>query len=211
MIKIVSIDDHPMFSYGLKECLQSKNENYSIKNFSIAKSALLYLSENEDIDLILLDLTMPEINGIDFLQALSSRKIDTPVVILTAHEDINLLQKALSYGASGIILKNQHISMISQQVGLAIEGTKVIPDKIKAGINNISKFSNENTQTLLSKRQYEILKMVQAGLTNSGIASVLYISELTVKSHLQTIFKILGAKNRVDCVRKAESLKILNR
>ncbi|MBL4630075.1 MAG: helix-turn-helix transcriptional regulator [Paraglaciecola sp.] len=72
----------------------------------------------------------------------------------------------------------------------------------------MSKFSEENTQSILSKRQPEILKMVQAGLSNSGIAAVLYISEWTVKSHLQTIFRILGAKNRVDSVRKAENLNI---
>ena len=73
----------------------------------------------------------------------------------------------------------------------------------------MSKNSLANTQSSLSERQIEILKMVQAGLTNAGIAAVLYISEATVKSHLQTIFKILGAKNRIDSVRKAECLKIL--
>jgi DNA-binding NarL/FixJ family response regulator len=207
-MKILSVDDHPLFGHGLKESLTSTQPGFEVISVQDPQKALVYAKTNSDLDILILDLTMPKMNGISFMRALIARDIYVPVVIMSASEDLLLLQQALTLGAVGILSKLWTVQRLVDSLEKIGRGETVIPSHIVTGLAKMSKFAEENTQSILSKRQLEILKMVQAGLSNSGIASVLYISELTVKSHLQTIFRILGAKNRVDSVRKAESLNI---
>jgi DNA-binding NarL/FixJ family response regulator len=207
-MKILSVDDHPLFGHGLKESLTATRPDFEVISVQDPQEALVYAKTHNDLDILILDLTMPKMNGISFMRALISRDIYVPVVIMSASEDLLLLQQALELGAIGILSKLWTVQNLIEGLEKIARGETVIPSHIATGLANISKFSQENTQSILSKRQLEILKMVQAGLSNNGIASVLYISELTVKSHLQTIFRILGAKNRVDSVRKAENLNI---
>jgi DNA-binding NarL/FixJ family response regulator len=207
-MKILSVDDHPLFGHGLKESLTATRPDFEVISVQAPQEALVYAKTHNDLDILILDLTMPKMNGISFMRALISRDIYVPVVIMSASEDLLLLQQALELGAIGILSKLWTVQNLIEGLEKIARGETVIPSHIATGLANISKFAQENTQSILSKRQLEILKMVQAGLSNNGIASVLYISELTVKSHLQTIFRILGAKNRVDSVRKAENLNI---
>ena len=132
------------------------------------------------------------------------------MLLCSAKEDLTILAEAFSLGALGFLPKSLTITEIISALKQVEKGEMFIPAHIARGMNTMSKHAIENTQSSLSERQIEILKMVQAGLSNAGIASVLYISEATVKSHLQRVFKILGAKNRMDSVRKAEHLKILS-
>lgn len=207
-MKILSVDDHPLFGHGLKESLTSTQPGFEVISVQDPQEALVYAKAHSDLDILILDLTMPKMNGISFMRALIARDIYVPVVIMSASEDLLLLQQALTLGAVGILSKLWTVQRLVDSLEKIDRGETVIPNHIATGLAKMSKFAEENTQSILSKRQLEILKMVQAGLSNSGIASVLYISELTVKSHLQTIFRILGAKNRVDSVRKAESLNV---
>ncbi|WP_100640599.1 response regulator [Alteromonas facilis] len=209
MIEIVSLDDHPLISDGLKESLQLISNDFLVHSFSCPKETMQHLALNIKTDLLVLDISMPEIDGISFMQGMINRNLIVPTVIMSASEDIQLLRIALSKGALGIIPKSITSKEVANCIRLALLGEVVLPEKLKSRMLQVTKFAEENTGTILSDRQLEILKMVQAGLSNNGIGSVLYISELTVKSHLQTIFKILGAKNRVECVRKAENLGIL--
>ncbi|MBT0587001.1 response regulator [Alteromonas oceanisediminis] len=211
MIEIVSLDDHPLFSLGLKESLQSLSQDFKITTLSQPQRTLDYLKQRPAVDLLILDVSMPEIDGISFMHAMLNRSINTPVVIMSAVEDLTVFQSALSLGAMGIIPKSLPVESIADLIRRACQGEVVIPERLKRSLMRVSKFAQDSTESVLSKRQLEILKMVQAGLSNSGIASVLFISEVTVKSHLQNIFRILGAKNRVDCVRKAENLNILTK
>tara|TARA_R110002153_G_scaffold13189_13_gene49389 strand:- start:15975 stop:16613 length:639 start_codon:yes stop_codon:yes gene_type:complete len=207
-MKILSVDDHPLFGHGLKELLTATQPNFEVVSIQDPQDALIYAKTHSDLDILILDLSMPQMGGISFMRALISRDIYLPVVIMSASEDLLVLQQALELGAVGILSKLWPVQQLIDSIEKIIQGETVIPSHIATGLSNMSKFAEENTQSILSKRQLEILKMVQAGLSNNGIASVLYISEFTVKSHLQTIFRILGAKNRVDSVRKAENLNI---
>lgn len=209
MIEIVSLDDHPLFSSGLRESLKQYSDEFCVHSFTCPQQTLQHLKMHPNTDLLVLDLAMPDIDGISFIHGMINRNMTTPVVIMSACEDIQLLKKALSLGALGIIPKSQSPDEIAAAIRQVLLGDIVIPEKLKKRMAQVAKFAEECTGTVLSDRQLEILKMVRAGLSNNGIAAVLYISEVTVKSHLQSIFKILGAKNRVECVRKAESLGIL--
>ncbi|PHS15305.1 MAG: hypothetical protein COA86_13875 [Kangiella sp.] len=210
-MKILSLDDHPLFSNGLKESLTSKNPDFDITSVHKAVDAFAFLKCNTDTDLVILDLSMPEMSGLTFMKALISRNIHTPVVIMSAKEDLQIIQKTLDFGALGFLPKTWTADQLASALIKIEKGEIVIPKSIALGLNKISKHAMKNTQTMLTSRQLEILKVVTAGLSNKGVASVLCISEATVKSHLQSIFKILGAKNRMDCIRKAEHLKILEK
>lgn len=210
MIEIVSLDDHPLFSCGLEQCLHAYMSEFHVTGFSQPKEALEYLKQTPNIDLLMLDITMPSIDGISFMHAMHNHAITTPVMIMSATDNLSLYQEALQLGAIGIIPKNLLANEIVEFIQQAISGNIVIPEPTKRALSQLSKFAPQTTDTILSKRQLEILKMVQAGLSNKDIAEVLFISEVTVKSHLQRIFKILGAKNRLESVRKAERLNILS-
>ena len=207
-MKILSVDDHPLFGHGLKESITATRPDFEVMSIQDPQEALVYAKTHTDLDLLILDLTMPQMDGISLMRALIARDIYVPVVIMSASEELLVLQQALALGAVGILSKLWTVQKLIDSLEKISRGETVIPNNIATALSKMSKFAEENTQSILSKRQLEILKMVQAGLSNHGIASVLYISELTVKSHLQTIFRILGAKNRVDSVRKAESLNI---
>ena len=209
-MKILSLDDHPIFSQGLKESLSANDTGFEVTSALNAKQALEHLQSNIDFDLLILDLSMPDMDGVSFIKSLLSRNIYIPIVIMSAKEDLATISECFSLGVLGFFPKTWTINQISTALTKIGKGEVVVPEHIASSLAIMSKNSLENTKSSLSERQLEILKMVQAGLTNAGIAAVLYISEATVKSHLQRIFKILGAKNRIDSVRKAEFLKILS-
>ncbi|NQZ05733.1 MAG: response regulator transcription factor [Algicola sp.] len=208
-MKILSLDDHPIFSHGLKESLLAHNADFEVTSALNAKEALAHLQANIDFDLLILDLSMPDMDGISFIKSLTARNIHIPIVIMSAKEDLVSLSECFKLGVLGFLPKTWTISQLSTALIKIGNGDIVVPEHIANALAIMSKNSLENTQSSLSERQLEILKMVQSGLTNAGISAVLYISEATVKSHLQRVFKILGAKNRMDSVRKAEHLKIL--
>lgn len=189
--------------------MSAHNVGFEVTSTLNTKQALEYLQANIDFDLLILDLSMPDMDGISFIKSLISRNIHIPIVIMSAKEDLVTLSECFKLGVLGFLPKTWTISQLSTALTKIANGEIIIPEHIANSLAIMSKNSLENTQSSLSERQLEILKMVQAGLTNAGISSVLYISEATVKSHLQRIFKILGAKNRIDSVRKAECLKIL--
>ncbi|WP_100640608.1 response regulator transcription factor [Alteromonas facilis] len=211
MIEIVSLDDHPIFSCGLSESLKQFSEEFRVHPFTCPQKAFSHLKSNPQTDLLVLDLSMPEIDGISFMHGMANRGLITPVIVMSASEDIQLFQTALTMGALGVIPKSISAIEIASCLRLALKGEVVLPERVRRRLNEMSKFADENTETVLSSRQLEIVKMLYAGLSNSEIASVLFISEVTVKSHLQKIYKILDAKNRVDCLRKAEIMGILKK
>lgn len=208
-MKILSLDDHPIFSQGLKESLSADEIGFEVTSALNVKQAFEHLQKNIDFDLLILDLSMPEMDGISFMRSLISRKIHIPVVIMSAREDLVTLSECFKLGALGFLPKTWTVEQLSTALIKINNGEIIVPEHIAKSMAIMAKNSLEHTQTSLSERQLEILKMVQAGLTNAGISTVLYISEATVKSHLQKVFKILGAKNRMDSVLKAEHLKIL--
>lgn len=208
-MKVLTLDDHPIFSSGLNTSLSSHEHLFDVISSLNAKDALNYLQNDLEIDLLILDLTMPEMDGLSFIQMMIARCIYTPVVIMSAKEDLTIIEEAFKLGVLGFIPKSWTINQIADALKQIQQGETVVPDHIAMALSAMSKKATKVTSTALSKRQLEILKMVSKGLTNKGIASILNISEVTVKSHLQTTFKIIGASNRMDCVCKAEHLNIL--
>ncbi|WP_353410955.1 response regulator transcription factor [Pseudoteredinibacter isoporae] len=203
-MKILSLDDHPIFSDGLVNLLSVRNPHFRITSSSNTVEALDQLA-SEPFDLLILDISMPVIDGLSFIRAMHTRNVVVPVLVLTALEEVSIFREALMLGVSGIVLKSSPIDEVEQAILCISEGKLHISSKIETRVASVSKYSFENTESVLSKRQLEIVRLIKRGLTNQEVAEALFISPRTVKSHLQTIFKILGAKNRVECIEKAEA------
>lgn len=204
-MKILSLDDHPLFGSGLKSSLTACNLGFEVISTQHHEEAINVLQADVDIDLLILDLSMPGFNGLHFMRAILSRNINTPIVIMSASEDLYALHEAFRLGAIGFLPKNLSLDELTNALLKIQQGEVFVPHNIAAGLAKISEKARLNVHTHLSNRQLDILKMVRDGLTNQSIAEVFNISEATVKSHLQNIFKTLGSKNRIDCIQKAEN------
>ena len=171
-MKILSLDDHPLFSSGLKASLLNCNLGFEIITTQNATEALGYLQKNNDIDLLIVDLSMPDMDGISFIKALLSRRIMIPIAIMSAKEDLVILDEAFKLGVLGFLPKTWSVEKLAEALISIQQGNIVIPDHIAVSLARMSKNAIENTQSSLSERQLEILKMVKAGLTNQGIGAV---------------------------------------
>lgn len=206
-MRILSLDDHEVFSTGLITALKSRNLNFTIFTECDPKSALKKI-QNESFDLLILDLCMPDMDGISFMRAMDSRQIVIPTILLTANNDVIAFKNALELGVMGIISKCISIDELFNTIHAVLEGNIYVAKSILEQLNKVGRFSIDNTDTILTERQIEILNLVEKGLTNEQIGDTLFISVRTVKSHLQSIFKILNVKNRVSCIQKARSLGV---
>lgn len=210
-MKILHIDDHPLFSSGLVAALTSVLPDSTIICAIDSEKALELISEHTDIDLILLDLNMPGIHGIAFMHCLIEKQLHIPVAILSANEDIREIQQALALGAIAFLPKYWDHNHIAVALSRIEQGEVVIPAHIQAGLARLSKpkKSAANNALEISHRQLDVLKLMDTGLTNKEIAKALTIGESTVKTHIKALFQIFNCKNRFECVLKAKKMNIL--
>lgn len=209
-MKILHIDDHQLFTEGLAIALTSSQLECDIHSALNAREAFKLLEKHHDFDLVLLDLSMPELEGIHFIQGLLERSAMLPIAILSANEDARKIKQALDLGAIAFLPKSWGTEQLVDSLKLIEQGNIIIPEEIRQSIERLPQkrantFEN-NTYSNISKRQKDVLLLIQQGLSNRAIAEVLSISETTVKSHVQSLFQIFNAKNRMDCVLKATEL-----
>lgn len=210
MNKIVIIDDHQLFLYGLKLTLE--NENNEVVIFDNPIKALVEIKKLEP-DLILMDLYMPEMNGNAMIDALTQAEIASPVIVLSACEEYRDVYLALQKGAMGFIPKSYSPQAMLVALEKVLEGDIFVPDHIAVEIDNIAQLEAKNKKDFnLSDRQIQILELIHAGKVNREIADTLCISQDTVKFHQKGLYNALdvsGASSRLKAVEKAISIGLL--
>ncbi len=206
-LKILIIDDHQLFLQGLRQLLLQLGAIVDISEN--AERALESLPQSQP-DLVLIDLAMPDMDGLSFIQAVAARELLVPVVVVSASEELDRIQLALSAGAFGFLPK----SATSEQLQFAIE--KVMAGEIFVGepiASRLAQTEHKRSSNLhshgLSKRQIQVLNLLAKGYTNKKISLILYVSDETVKSHIRSIFQALNASSRTEAVAKAHSLALL--
>jgi len=214
-LKILHIDDHQLFAEGLALSLLASELACQVYSCINVQEALTTISQQPDLDLILIDLAMPEMDGISFIQMLAERKILIPTAVLSAIEEPWQIKKALEFGACGYLPKYWS----TQQLQLALKniqnGEIIVPEFMKESIEALAQPSSSSPrlQNAIAKgitsRQLEVLELIQSGYRNKQIADILCISESTVKSHVKALFQALYAENRFECVRFAEQSGLL--
>lgn len=211
-LSILVIDDHPLFLDGIKLGLESLPErHYDIMTLASTPQALRWFQHQRDVDLILCDLKMPDINGIEFIQHLFRLDIWIPIAIISASENPLDIANALDAGAAGFINKSSDRLALDRAIQTIMAGERYVPisyaarDSLNAGKSPLS-----ITDTLgITPRQLEVLNLIEQGFRNKDICERLGIAESTVKSHTKALFQALNVDNRTACVRAAQQLGLL--
>lgn len=212
MNKIVIIDDHQLFLYGLKLTLE--NENNVVTTFDSPMEALAEIKKIQP-DLILMDLYMPEMDGLAMIDALTQAEIAYPVIVLSASENYHDVYHALQHGAVGFIPKSYSPVAMLDALETVFKGDLFVPEEIASKINDIAQLEAKNKEEFrLSERQMQILELINKGKKNREIADTLCISQDTVKFHQKGLYAALnvsGSSSRLKAVEKALSLGLLKR
>lgn len=204
MYKILVADDHPLFRDAIVNIIGTKFPGSSTYETEDIHSTLAFVKDNDELDLILLDLNMPGMSGLNGLLDLRNECPTTPVVIVSAEQEKQKILQTLSYGAVGFIAKSSSKDIIGEAIESVFEGNVYLPpDIMRSQANPTAKKEFEalpENIASLTRRELIVLKHLIKGEANKQIGFNLHISETTVKSHVSSILKKLGASNRVKVV-----------
>lgn len=198
-IRIMITDDHSMIREGLKNLLELDGEIEVIAEAENGEDCLQKL-ETITPDVLLLDINMPKMNGLEVLQNLKMRKSKINVLVLTVHNEVEYLMKAVDIGVSGYILKDSESSELKKAIFAIANGETYIQPNLIPVLNSkmIEKNRDEGKIDSLTKRELEVLKLLAVGMYNKEVAEKLNISERTVKNHVSNIFKKLEVTDRTQ-------------
>lgn len=217
-MKYMLVDDHSLFIEGLSYLLQTYGFEVSCIAYS-GKEAMNKARQNNP-DVILMDISMPYLSGIDTLKLIKAEKPEIKIVMLTSSESDEDLYEAIRYGASGYLLKSTKANELVELLHSIEQGeaqltpaiaAKILREKIsRRDINNISSNQNEYESPQLTDRQIEILKMVAEGITYKEVATSLGLTERTIKYHMEHIITTLHLENRSQVIAYAVKMGIVN-
>lgn len=199
--KIIIADDHPLFRQALLSMLQTKFLQTQWLEAQTIEALEQQLKNNNNSDLVLLDLHIPGAHGFNTLIHIRSHYPHIPVVVISAFEDNETMNKAMEYGAAGFIPKSTPVDNIFEAINQILLGNIWLPEKFSR-LDKKQKNSSEITQQIasLTQQQHRILMMFAQGLLNKQIAYELHVSEATIKAHATAIFKKLNVRNRTQAV-----------
>ncbi|EGR0491186.1 two-component system response regulator NarL [Vibrio cholerae] len=199
---ILLIDDHPMLRNGIKQLLNTRKHLTVVAEANNGLQGMEYAIDYEP-DLILLDINMPELDGLKTLKLLRDKHITSKIIIFTVSNYDEDVSKAIKLGADGYLLKDMEPEELLASIENACLGKTVIsPELTSILVGNLREKKQEKltnvTIDVLSTREQEILKNIATGLSNKMIANKLFISESTVKVHVKSILKKLQLRSRVE-------------
>jgi len=214
-IKIVVVDDQELFREGLFTLLSLQNDFKVVAQANNGEEALLQILKLHP-DIVLMDLRMPIMDGVECIKRINLLYNDVKVIALTTFDEDDLVFNSLRAGAVGYLLKDVSPEKLFEAIRSAFRGEYYLPPNITAKVmaeftkpSPINEKENSGIIEDLSRREQEILKMVAIGLSNKEIASKLVIAEGTVKNHLTNIFNKLNARDRMHAVLIAKKLNII--
>lgn len=199
-INIAIIDDHKMVREGLRQLLEFEGDINVVAEAGDGEEGYNVI-KNEKPDVVLLDINMPKMNGLELLKKVRNEKDNTRILILTIHNEVEYLKKAVEIGVNGYVLKDSESSVLKQAIMNVNNGEIYIQPSIAPLLveaTNKAENDKDDPTNLLSSREFEVLKLVSEGLFNKEIAYKLSISEKTVKNHVSNIFKKIGVSDRTQ-------------
>jgi DNA-binding NarL/FixJ family response regulator len=200
MARAIIADDHPLFRAALKQALQ-QTLSTDIKEAASFEQLLELLKQESHIELVLLDLSMPGNKGLAGLTSLRSRYPDILVVIVSANEQVSVIQQAMAYGASAYIPKSMPLAELQRAVHVVLAGDTWLPEHLidtlnQLPVNPAHDFAKRLEQ--LTPQQYRVLECLADGLLNKQIAYELSVQETTIKQHVSAILRKLDVLNRTQ-------------
>ncbi len=210
-IKVMLADDHALIREGIKQLLEFDG---SIEVIEEANDGFECLDKLKNVrpDILLLDINMPNMNGVEVLEALKERNDPTKVLVLTVHSEVEYLVKAIDIGANGYILKDSGSAELKKAILDIMNNDSYIQPNLIPALNSrlINRDMDKEKLNSLTKREIEILAQVASGMFNKEIANNLSISERTVKNHISNIFKKIDVSDRTQAAVFAIRNNIVN-
>jgi DNA-binding NarL/FixJ family response regulator len=203
-IKVAIADDHSLVRQGLRRYLDMAEDIEVVGEASDGVETLSLIEEVHP-DIVLLDIRMPEMDGLEAARQIREKYPEVGVIMLTAYDDRQFVVEAVRSGARGYVLKARDAEHLIQTVRLVAGGNMVIdPQLVVALAEELSQAKDRDRRAeTLTAREVEVLQLLAFGHTNRDIAEKLYISPDTVKTHLEHIFEKLGASDRTAAVAEA--------
>lgn len=198
-IKVMLADDHALMREGIKHLLEFDG---TVEVIAEANDGVECLEKLKTVkpDLLLLDINMPVMSGLDVLEELKRKKNSIKVLMLTVHSEVEYLIHAVDIGANGYILKDSGSSELKQAIDVILNGDSYIQPSLLPALNSrlINRDTDKEKLKSLTRRELEILKQIAGGMFNKEIAINLNISERTVKNHISNIFKKIDVSDRTQ-------------
>ena len=207
-LRLVVVDDHALFRRGLVGLLSDMPEFTVVGEAGDGLQALEVIS-TQNPDLVLLDVNMPEMDGVETVRELRARKIPVHILMLTISQNDDDLMGAIRAGADGYLLKNTEPEDLRKAILKVAEGQGVLSPEITAQVMHAVAHPVNSPQQPLSEREMDVLKCLASGQTTHQISSLLFISENTVKTHIRHILEKIEADNRVEAVGKALKMGLI--
>ncbi|WP_406826949.1 response regulator [Pedobacter sp. KACC 23697] len=206
-LRTVIVDDHPIVIEGLNTLLKNEDNLEVVGGFSNGTQLLSYLANNP-VDLILLDVTLPDIGGMELCQIIKAQFSATTILILSNHTERSIIMQTIQNGASGYLLKNSSLEELRQCIAAAINGNICYSKEVVEIISRPTKNQLRNTPQL-TRREKQILSLLAQGKTSQNIAQELFLSPLTVDTHRRNLIQKFEVKNVAELIAAAHQQQLL--
>lgn len=199
-IEIIIADDHMMIREGLKQLLELDGTMKVIAEANDGEECLNLLNKKIHPDILLLDINMPKKNGIEVLEYIKQNKIPVKVLILTVHNEVEYLLKAVDIGIDGYLLKDSSYDELKEAIDVVISGNTYIQPSLLPALNeSLEDYALDKEKIeCLTKRELDVLRLISEGCSNKKISDELTISERTVKNHISHIFRKIDVEDRTQ-------------
>jgi len=198
--KVLIVEDHPIVSDSLSRLINDNFENVICIHAATGNKGLSYLNSNH-FDIVLLDINLPDISGIEFCLQAKTRLPDIRILVVTSLAQRHVIEEAVQAGAKGFVLKTSDIKDIMAGISQVMDGNSYFGQGVREIMN--SKPVGGISEPLITRREREILKLIADGFTNQEIADKLFIGNSTVDSHRKNLLLKFNAKNTASLVKTA--------
>jgi DNA-binding NarL/FixJ family response regulator len=209
MISVTIVDDHPIVRAGMRAVLDTATDIEVLGEGACGAEALSLVDQLAP-DVLVLDLNLPDINGLDITQQLSKKALSTAILILTAHDEPEMVFSLLENGAIGYVLKDEALETLPGAVRAAARGESWLSPTVasqvvqravqREAVPAAEAEISSPAESPLSPREMEILKLISQGLDNTAIAETLMVTKRTVQNHISNIYGKLGVTSRTEAM-----------
>ncbi|MCL7986937.1 response regulator transcription factor [Sphingobacterium sp. lm-10] len=203
IIQVIVVDDHPLVLRGFEYILAAAKDMQLSRSFEDAREAIAFL-ENAHVDVVLLDINMPNMDGFQAIQTIQKHYPDIHVIAISNLNEASVATRMLQHGAAGYLLKNVSADELIAAIHAVCRGEKIIAQEMQDMLKQA-----DHTVPIVTRREQEILLLLAKGFTTSKIADDMFISPLTVESHRRNLLQKFKVTNVASLIHRATEMKFI--